>query len=203
MSENEYGLNQERQEGLERLRQKTKDKIEVDVKVKNESLEQALSKLAEVESERDDYKDKLVLIAEREFERKKEELGCDDPSIDDPIKLMAWEAGRKGRQGEGAGSGNVPLENQRLGEGSEQGFSDYGEMMRHLENLESLKGTPQSSEAKKVLDIFIERSLKAIKEKPNQSHFSVELKEPLKDYINKRFRERRKIMKELVDDEQK
>jgi len=62
----------------------------------------------------EDYKSKLELIAQLEFERRRKEEGAGDrPDIDTPEKLQGFIAGKTGKKAEPAG--NVPLSPAQLG----------------------------------------------------------------------------------------
>jgi len=127
---------------------------------KKKELEQQLE---EKTLEAEDYKAKLQMIAEKEFERKKRELDAPD-EIDTPEKLMAWELAKKGKKKEP--SGVVPLSPAQLGQSGQEepkSYSSYEEMLKDLHDQEK-NGTPEEQAyAKAVLDELVRRSVKAVK----------------------------------------
>lgn len=138
------------------------------VRAARDILEKEMSKrksASELEEENEDLKSKLGLIAEKAFEKKKQELGCSDSEIDTPDKLLAWEKGKTGK-GEGSPSGSAPLNSFQLGEKQKNGsYSSVEEMINDLrDRAEVFRGTPQGNQAEKILNQLLQKGLAGQKE---------------------------------------
>jgi len=141
-----------------------KQKVEITIKKdeKSKSLEQQLE---DAKTESEDYKSKLELIAEKEFERKKREVGAPE-DIDTPEKLQGFITATK-KKGEPAG--NVPLSPAQMGYNEDDAstkinspdsvhsmdFDSYMEMLAVLEARKQMG----DDEAKRVLGQLAEKNI--------------------------------------------
>jgi hypothetical protein len=135
----------------------------VEITVKKDSDE----KLEDVKAERDDYLAKLEIIAQKEFDKRRRELGAPE-DIDTPEKLEGYKAAKKNND---APSGTIPLSAEQLGDFSEDKvnsdksvhemeFDSIGEMLAVLEERNK-KG---DKEAGKVLGKLAQKSMRSTKE---------------------------------------
>ena len=136
---------------------------------------QAIEKLrGELEEERERAKtaeDKLVMVAQAQFERKKKELDAPD-YITDPKTLMAWKESQDSSSRPPAGT--VGLAGQTRSGGKGKGFKSYQDMIEYLQREEAL-GQESSPEAKAILAEFHRKSLKARRQ--SDKGFSLEISE--------------------------
>jgi len=126
---------------------------------KNESVEDEIKRLKE---DNEDLTQKLLLVAEKEFERKKRELNA--PSwIDSPETLMKWE---KDQTKGGVGTVSLSTEQLRSERNSpmEDGFDSNEEMIDYLQNLKHNGNEEQRQYAKGVLDRFWQKTLLGMQE---------------------------------------
>jgi hypothetical protein len=144
------------------------EKNEIIVKVQKEDskteTDRELEKFkreAELQEENEDLKEKLNLIVQAQFEKKKRELGCTDAEIDSIDKLEAWEKGR-GEQKEES-SGSAPLNDAQKYGGSPpptEGFNSQEEMINELRK-DAREG---DKDAKRILDAMFLKTIKGVKE---------------------------------------
>jgi len=131
-------------------------------------LEKLKQEKEAVEEEAEGMKTKLTAIAEKAFSDKKASLGCQDPEIDTPEKLLAWEKGRQGKSGK-AGAGTVPLTSRQYGIETDvlkkkypNNPEGYQEMMKDLHEAE--KNTENSPEERaRIRAVLDELLIKAIR----------------------------------------
>lgn len=115
----------------------------------------------ELEEENEDLKNKLAIIAEKEFEKKKAQLGCTDPEVLTPDALRMWEKGKKTVEGTSFHSpsgtarcdipeqmgfpnnDNLPLRQKK--------FASYEAMITYTREL-ARKGDPESIQVLKELE---------------------------------------------------
>jgi hypothetical protein len=141
--------------------------------------------LEEKTSEAEDYKAKLELVATKEFEKKKSSLGCSDPSIDSPDKLLAWEKGKTGYSG--TPSGSMPLSDAQIkGYVGKQGeFTNEAEMISELKKREQ-NGDP---EAKKILSLLYVKMARGLRQKGIEWEIPEDAQPSLKEITKKKERE--------------
>jgi len=149
---------------------------ESDKKVKEleEELERLKGEKETLETEKGNLESKLTLIAEREFANKKAQLGCNDPEIDSPEKLMAWEKGKRGTSKGSGSAGTVSLKGQidkfgnvtssNLGDWSKRKYEDskegFKEMVSDLRTIMNGSEDPQErAKAKAILDELLIKSV--------------------------------------------
>jgi len=146
---------------------------EIRVKVEKDESEE-LKKLRE---ENEELKERQILIAQLEFQRKKEKLGCKDEEITTVEQLQAWEKGKgiksasqlKAEQEANpkGQAGTAPLNSEQLGlemdlykkmyPKTKEGYKDM------LHDLRLVRDTSNDDEerakAKAVLDEFLKKSV--------------------------------------------
>lgn len=132
-----------------------KQKVEITIKKdeKSKSLEQQLQ---EKSDEAEDYKSKLELIAEKEFERKKREVGAPD-DIQTPEELKGFITAKQPKR---EPAGTIPLTPEQLGDVSDKvnspdsvhsmTFDSYLEMLGVLEQRSKM-GDSEADEVLKAL----------------------------------------------------
>lgn len=113
----------------------------------------------ELKEKVEDLQNKLGLIAEKAFDKKKAELGCSDSSIDTPDKLFAWE---KGKTGKSDFAGSAPLNSAQMGQGEnsdilKRKFANHAELVKFLKDNES------DPEVKKYYDALWKQTIQAMK----------------------------------------
>jgi hypothetical protein len=179
-------------ESLEDFKERMKTKVPagsyVQVKIEPEEIEQ-------LRAERDDYRSKLELVAEKAFAKKKQELGCDDENITSPSQLQAWQSGKEGRKE--TPSGSASLQGQTTGQyidDKEGGFDSYEDMMSHLQVVARNKTSPSGSTADKILNEFMRKSLDASRKTGKTVEYVQ--KTSLKDEINAKFRKEQQLRRE-------
>lgn len=135
-------------------------KVEITVKKdeKSKSLEQQLE---DAKTESEDFKSKLELIAEKEFERRRREANAPE-DIDTPEKLQGFITATK-KKGEPAG--NIPLTPEQMGDVTDKvnsaqsvhdmSFDSYMEMLGTLEARSKMG----DDEARKVLGQLAEKNI--------------------------------------------
>jgi len=139
-------------------------KVEVTIKDKDgkKSREKELEEeLEQARIDAEDYRAKLELIAEKEFERKKREAGA-PAEISTPEELMGFIQGKFG--GKKVPAGNIPLTPAQTGEpySNEKEYATYEEMLQDLHYKEK-HGTPEEKAySKSVLDELVKRSVKQV-----------------------------------------
>lgn len=171
----------------------------------------------EIERLRTDLEDretKLKLVGEKELQRNKKKLGCNNPDIDDPEKLRAWCIGKginpnkvrafddlhddlhDDSEQEG-GKGSVGLRPEDLAKeqkgnsaNSDKNFQNYSEMVSYLK--EQIRKGDES--AKAAYRELIKKSMNALKEKNTVWEDSANENEPsmIKNILeerNKKFRD--------------
>jgi hypothetical protein len=153
-------------------------------KLKKEAEPQTEDK-EDLEAENEDLKAKLQIVAEKEFERKKASVGCSDPSIDSPDKLLAWEKGKTGYSG--TPSGSMPLSDAQIkGYVGKQGeFTNEAEMISELKKREQ-NGDP---EAKKILSLLYVKMARGLRQKGIEWEIPEDAQPSLKEITKKKERE--------------
>jgi hypothetical protein len=124
----------------------------------------ANSEIEKLRDERDDFKGKLEMIAEMEFNRQRQKLGAPD-SVKSPEELMAYEKGLKNANNSPP-SGSAPLNEYQLGDGK-LGFETMEQMIQHLHD----NPTPENEI---ILRKLWEKTLKGTSQKKN---FEIEYSE--------------------------
>ena len=99
-----------------------------------------------LKEENEDLRNKLSLIAEKQFEKKRQEVGA-PPEIDTPEKLQGFVAAKTKRE---TPSGSAPLNRQQYGGGSEDSiwtrkFSSGEAMVKALEQVANDKSNLEES----------------------------------------------------------
>ena len=144
-----------------------------------------------ITAERDDYRNKLELLAQQAFEKKHRELNA--PSdITDPESLMAYEKGLKANQTANPSGfvGGTPLSEAQYGIQRKQGaFSSHEEMINALIVHEKAGNTEQRIEAKKALDAMTIKVLKGSKD-GNVKGFDFPANQSIPDIINENHRKK-------------
>jgi hypothetical protein len=113
---------------------------------------------AQLEEENEQLKEKMKLVIDTAFEAKKQKIGCSDPEIDTPDKLLAWESGQKSARPEPTGS--APLNYEQLHGGLKKGYDTQAEM---IEDLQS-RARQGDKNSEVILGQLLVKSLKGVKE---------------------------------------
>lgn len=131
----------------------------------------------ELETELEDYKNKLTIIAHREFERKKHTLGAPD-WIKSPSDLKDWEENHGNIDPTTRrSSGTLTLEGQ-TSTGAGMAFADQAEMIQYLQRkIHSPRSSPEEKrEAQAVKDELWRKFLSGKKGKARNEGF-----DPIRD----------------------
>ena len=147
--------------------------VSVDSKEMKELMEELHEERANLKTERaekEDLREKLVMIGEIEFARKKKELNAPD-SITNPKALLEWQIEQgedAGESGTGSNIGSGSSGRSRLqSQSGKKTFTSHKDLVNHLTGLEieqNPSNNPESdSEAKKTKDALWEKYVNALK----------------------------------------
>ena len=168
-------------------------KKEIEVNIDTTALEDYVRRLQKTEQERDDYKTKLIMVAEREFARKKASLGCKDPEVSTVEELKAWaethdKAYRDAMPEKFGGSGQALL-SQATGKSGLEFESKEG-MINFLRD----SAKSGDKEAKAILDeLFLKSSKGFLELDKGKTVYEDKSKVPLSEQLNRGFR--KKVLK--------
>jgi hypothetical protein len=161
-------------------------------------LREEKAKTEELTSRADDLQSKLELLATKKLEEKVDsiekrwDVSVPEEISKNPTKLQAFEEGLKGRKSTSP-SGQAPLNKYQevpiLSDKNSEGFDNYREMFEAISVGSRISGS-KGAEGK-ILDAFMAKSLKTLKEHPTSQVITVD--EPLKDILNRRARMEREL----------
>ncbi len=154
-----------------------------------ETVEQLKQRL----QERDEL---LNLIAQREFEKKRAQLGAPD-TITTVEELKAYSEGKRANQPEKPiPMGNVPLDTQTPANPN-QGFGSYPEMIDSLRDLSSAQNPDikQRQAAKATLDKLMEKAFAGQKEAQKPFSMEMDKETSLRDLLNQKYQRRKALSK--------
>jgi len=158
---------------------------------------------------REDLEAKLLIVAEKEFKRKKEELGCTDESIDSPDKLKGWAIAHKTGKSEdelraerkadpiGKGAGGQAKLSQAKGTKSGE-YDSYEQMIDDL-RIKSKSSDPEIVKENQALLVeLFKRSIKGRIESDKPFKYEDTSQIPLKEQLpsHKEFLEWKKRLLE-------
>ena len=138
-------------------------KVEVTIKDKDgkKSREKELEEqLEQARIEAEDYKSKLELVAQLEFERRRK-LADAPENIQTPEQLEGFITGKTGKKPEPAGV--IPLSPAQLGLQDKEPEYIPDDMMAYLHNLEKKGSDEEKIFAKKAIDNLILKSMANLK----------------------------------------
>jgi len=137
---------------------KTKPTQVIKVNIDSKQMEELIEEKKSVEEERDDLAEKLNLIAENAFEKKKRELGAPD-DITTPEQLQGYELAKKGNVGNNQG-GSAPL-NSQYGQQNQGEFSSMESLIDSLRDRSSAnnKNMVDRTIAKNQLDALMTKAV--------------------------------------------
>lgn len=122
-------------------------------------MKEKLEGKSELEEENLDLREKLSLIAEVAFNKKKQELGCEDDSIRTPEQLQIWQKGKESESRTDSPSGSAPLQSDYSSEDiAHKKFSSERELVRFLNEN---KDNPQ---VKPYFDALWQKTVQTMKE---------------------------------------
>lgn len=143
-----------------------------------------LDRIMELEAERDDYKGKLELIAEKAFEKRRNKAisqGADASEITDIESLKSWEDTHKPK---GAGIGTVSLSpEQTEPDFSGYGYDSYAEMFADIHKQLHHGNKQEQKHAKDLLGHLSVKALKALKTKNQELDIKIPSDEQIKHGI--------------------
>ena len=148
--------------------QKTKRiSITVDRSAELTALEE---KLREEQEKREDAEAKLELVAQEQFKKSRSEVakkvGVSEDSIETSEDLDAYKKiSEQNQTRKEVPTGQLPLSSQ--GHSSEDGFSDFGEMYKHL--LATEKTNPESAKALEIIWKKFQDKVKSERNLPEMS----------------------------------
>jgi hypothetical protein len=119
-------------------------------------------KSEDLEAENEDLRAKLEIIATKEFERKKSSLGCNDPDIQNPEQLLAWQKGKIQSEPTRTPSGTMPLSKEQItGSSGKEGFDTEQEMIADLKKREANGDV----NAKRILSLLYVKMARGLRQK--------------------------------------
>jgi hypothetical protein len=138
---------------------------EIVVRVKKDENPQNNSEEVErLRSENEELAEKISLVAQKEFERKKKELGCTDDSIQDPESLLAWKKGKESTTGGQAAGGSAPLnDKQQFGANdsfTKKQFNSPKEMVDELKLRMHSDNPEVAAEARSIYEILLQKAIR-------------------------------------------
>jgi hypothetical protein len=185
-------LTQQEYEGL-----KGGKKAHIELSVSSKEMENTLRDNISKDQQIKDLEEKLNLVAEVAWEKKKKEVGCNDPTVNDPESLMAWEKGRNSnnRQPQNVPSGTVPLSSQTSANSNPQAWGDVESMINSVRDLASNENPDKVSRAEnqKILDTLMTKALKGQKEGKQDMTYQQPKDVSLSDILNEKYRRRKAL----------
>jgi len=155
--------------------------VEKKGKEKDETAEEEIKRLKQELEDRDEklgiLGDEKKQLLEKEFERKKKQLGCTDASIKSPEQLMAWASGA-GKEIKSGGSGvltlvidpNTGRQVQRGGQTSflqkkyDKSPEGFRAMVDDLHEKAKSKDPEEAAESQAILDELLLKAVRDAKE---------------------------------------
>lgn len=160
-----------------------------------ESQETEKEDIETVKSERDTYKNMLDLVAQKEFEKKKAQLGAPD-SITTVEELKAFSEGRKANQPQKVPSGTVPWQTQQE-TANPQVFNSQEELIDNLRDRCSAQNPNKQDRdlAKAQLDALMIKCFKGQKDCNKPFDFTMPKEVSISDFMNSKYQRRKKLAK--------
>ena len=176
---------------------KSGKKAHIELSVDSKQLRDSLQDNIEKDQQIKDLEEKLNLVAQNAWEKKKREVGCNDPTVNDPDSLMAWEKGRNSVNGQPMkpiNAGVVPLSSQTQ-TSQPQAFESQEELIDSIRDRCSASNPDKQDRenAKLILDKLFEKSLKGQKDANKPFSYEMEKETSISEMLNQKYRRRKQL----------
>lgn len=182
-----------------------KEKREIEVTLNTDKIEEIVRKNENLQKENQNYREKLLLLAQKKFEEKKKQYNCPS-NIETPEELKVWvathsEAERRADPIGKGGIGQLSLD-QQSGRRNRT-FNSQEELIDHLRQQADRKNE-EGARAKAIIDEIWRKSLsgqKQLKRGAGKVEYKGKIKpsgteQGLGEFLAQEFRKRRKQREE-------